>query len=430
MASLTDTTIWESLKALVEYGSITSAARALGIPRSTLRRRLAVAALRYPGVIHAGVNQADWAKGLPLPEQPACTPLTEAASALPTYEERIVQARERNRIEELTERLKKTEQHVITLQDENSVLKQLKGLHLSGVPWVGSPQVMDRTTLVPLLFTSDFHVGEKIIAAELDGMNSYDMDIFASRYNTLIERTIDISEHHTGPSDFPGIFYLRGGDAISGQIHEELRETNDLSAIPAGKWLLRHEREGIKRLKAKFGRVRVISIPGNHGRHTLRPRASGYMTTNYETLLSWWLASMFDDDPNVTFYTPESGDAWFEVLGHAFLLSHGDRMGSRGGMGFVGPAATIARGHQKLYTSWSLTGKQVDYILTGHLHTSLKLEYGYGNGSLVGYSPFAQSIRAKPDAAKQWLLYVHAKRGVSLPFEIQVNDRPIRSVEP
>ena len=130
-----------------------------------------------------------------------------------------------------------------------------------------------------------------------------------------------------------------------------------------------------------------------------------------------------------TFATPKSGDAYFKAAGWNFLLSHGDRMGSRGGQGFIGPAATIARGHAKLQSNWSLTGRPVDVILTGHLHTSLRLSSGFANGSLAGYGEYARDLRATPDAAKQWLLFAHEHYRVSQAFEVQLSDSPRRDVE-
>jgi hypothetical protein len=292
--------------------------------------------------------------------------------------------------------------------------------------WIVPQQASRGTILTPILFGSDFQWGERVDPAEVDGMNEYNLDIAAERYQTLVERTIDLSDHHVGAAEFDRIVYLRGGDAISGEIHQELAETNDASAIPAVRDLLRNEREGVKRLRDRFGHVHVISIPGNHGRTTIKPRSKNYTDRNFETLLAWWLESVFDDDPRVTFQTPKSGDAYFDVLGWKFLLSHGDRMGSRGGQGFIGPAATIARGHKKLFDDFVRTGRRLDYVLTGHLHTSLKLELGYANGSLVGVSEYSRDLRATPAAAMQWLLYVHKKRGVTAQYEVQLSKRPIR----
>jgi hypothetical protein len=99
-------------------------------------------------------------------------------------------------------------------------------------------------------------------------------------------------------------------------------------------------------------------------------------------------------------------------------------MGSRGGTGFIGPIATIARGHQKLRMAAAASGQPVDVVLTGHLHTSVKTEWGYANGSMVGYSEYANTLRCEPDSAKQWLLLAHCDRVYGI--EIELSDKPRR----
>ncbi len=335
-----------------------------------------------------------------------------------------------NSIADLKAKVKALENIVLDVENERDAYRMLRNTNVPLAPWpMKGPRVARApSTIVPVLFSSDFQFGEVIKASELDGMNAFNKDIFAERYQSLITKSIDLVKNHTGHTEAPGVFYLRGGDALSGSIHDELAETNDLSAIPACRELLAHERAGIRRLKEAFGHVRVISIPGNHGRTTHKSRAKRYADLSFESLLGWWLASSFEDDPNVTFLQPDSGDAYFDVLGWKFLLSHGDRIGSRGGAGFVGPAATVARGHQKLMQNWMLSGRPVDVVLTGHMHTSLRLQHGFANGSLAGYNEYAQVIRAAPDSAKQWLLCVSEEYGAAQNFEVILSERPTRTI--
>lgn len=279
----------------------------------------------------------------------------------------------------------------------------------------------------PVIFTSDNQYGEVVSKAELGGMNEFNKAIYAHRYDMMITKAIkfcDIFKNWSTKHKYRGCIYLRGGDAISGSIHEELAETNDASAVPAVRELVQLERAGIMRLRERFGSVHVISIPGNHGRTTPKPRAKKYVELNYETIISWWLADSLRNEKGVTCEVPESGDAYFTAEGWRFLMSHGDRMGSRGGQGFIGPIATIARGHQKLRMAAAASGQPVDIVLTGHLHTSVKTEWGYGNGSMVGYSEYANSLRCEPDCAKQWLIMTHVDHTYG--FELELSDRPRR----
>lgn len=394
-----DAEIAATARAVAKHGSITRAAEALGIPRTTAQYRMEIARRKE--------SMKDSKR-----KDPGASP---AASSLNRE-----QAKEINRLR----------QALAFTKDE---LAAFTALHVQRkepvLTWRTPAGKSKQDPLTPILFTSDFHVGEVIRSEDLDGVNEYNQDIFCQRYQTMIDKTISVAKHNTGAAEFPGLFYIRGGDAISGSIHEELAESNDLSEIPACRLLHRTERAGIRRLAEAFGNVRVISIPGNHGRNTHKPRHKGYVMKSYESLLGWWLADSFDGDGKVTFWQPPSGDACFEVSGWRFLAAHGDRMGSRGGMGFVGPAATIARGHQKLYSDYSATGLHVDCILTGHLHTSLKLERGYANGSLAGFSEFARDLRANPAPAQQWLLFVHREHLISHAFELKLSPWPRRMMD-
>ncbi|MGI4940636.1 MAG: hypothetical protein ACRYHQ_08765 [Janthinobacterium lividum] len=436
--SLSDDVCWATVALLFRHGDVSAASAASGLSVDCLTKRMRIARKRFPGVLPVGGTGAGWCKGR-LPKRPAPAAITApapakvaappkvAAPAAPTADP-LDARREADVAHHLRLRVAGLERDLIAQQDWRRKMDVLSSAVIAPANWP-APAIAKRSNLlIPMLFTSDFQVGEVIRPDEIDGMNSYDQHIFRARYEAMIEKTIRLASENTGATAFPHAIYLRGGDAISGEIHEELAQTNDLSSIPAVRAVLQAEREGIKRLVDKFGKVRVVSIPGNHGRTTFKSHAKGYTERSYETLLAWWLQSSFEDNSKVSFFTPASGDAMFKVFNWNILLSHGDRMGSRGGAGFVGPSATIARGHRKLYDNWASTGRPADLILTGHLHTSLKLERGYANGSLAGYSEYARDLRATPDAAKQWLLMLHEREMVSHQFELKLSPPPRRTL--
>jgi hypothetical protein len=293
-------------------------------------------------------------------------------------------------------------------------------------PAVKSQKKADRLHK-PILFTSDFQYGEVVNAAEMDGMNSFNKKVFAERYALMIDKTIkwaDAIEQGWGANYAQGIIYLRGGDAISGEIHDELRETNDAGVRGALRELATLEVEGIRRLVKRFGHVHVVSIPGNHGRTTQRPRAKGYVNLNFETILADLIQAKFEREPGFTFETPASGFAYFEACGWAFELRHGDRMGAGGGTGFIGAPAPITKGHLRTRLAAATTGRMVDFVLTGHLHTSMKLPRGFANGSMVGYNEYARGLNLDPDAAKQWLIFASPKHVYGV--ELELSDYPRR----
>lgn len=293
--------------------------------------------------------------------------------------------------------------------------------------WTVGKKSSSSNEVVPILFASDFQWGETIRPEELDGINGYDSEIARVRLRRLFERAISICESAMAPSfKYPGVIYARGGDMVSGDIHQELRETNELSSIPAVIDLVKHEIAGINMLVEHFGKVHVISVCGNHGRSTEKPMHKRFVESNYDTLSAYMIEAHFAaiGEKRVTFSTPSSGDALFSVYGWKFLLTHGDRIGSRGGEGFIGPVATISRGMKKTFDYYASLNRKVDYILVGHFHTALALEYGYSNGCLSGFSEYARTFRMRPNRPSQWLLLVNQSHGVMAPWQLFVEDRP------
>ena len=289
--------------------------------------------------------------------------------------------------------------------------------------WTLAPLKKDQHQEVPVLFTSDFQFGEVIDLDEMDGLNEYDVEIACARYESLIQKTVDLCFNFTARPNFPGLIYMRGGDAISGSIHDELAETDELTPPQAVVALAQVEIAGIEMLAEHFGRVHVISIPGNHDRSTKgKPRAKKYVANSYENMLSAMLQMWFDakKDRRVTFFTPKSGDAYFPIWDWKCLLTHGDRMGTGGGMGFMGPIAPIVRGHQKIRQTYQQQNQRLDFIFNGHYHTACEVPGGLANGTLAGYNEYARKIRAMPDSPSQWLFAMHPEWGMTWRRKIYV----------
>ena len=277
---------------------------------------------------------------------------------------------------------------------------------------------------IPILVASDFQWGEVISEKRMGGVNEFNIKIAEERYRRLIERTVDISFNHLPNNTYAGVVYLRLGDMVSGDIQEDLNESNEAHAVEATKSVVAAERWGIEQLQAYFKNVYVISVPGNHGRTTRKPMSKRGAVDNYDTLSAWWLESMFVGNKGITFFTPESGDAFFTLYGRRYLATHGDRIGSRGGQGFIGPAATIMRGMKKTYDVCTGMHMPIDKMFIGHFHVAYELDYGWSNGSLPGYSEFARDGRMKPEEPSQWLIFFHRKYGATSRWRIRLAPEP------
>ena len=313
-------------------------------------------------------------------------------------------------------RLKEATSRIAALEDRLRDYEWAANASLRPAEWTLQLEPPSKSECTPHLFTSDFQAGEVVRAEETDHGYGYDVDAFRRRYRRLVAATIDICFNHERQRSYPGIIYARGGDAISGGIHEELAETDELTPVESVELVFEEEAAGIRTLLEAFGRVEVKETEegGNHGRDTHKPhskRASGH---SHERLISFLLRREFLGDERVSFQTSRSPDVYYPIYGRRVVQTHGDKIGSRGGQGFIGPAATILRGAQKVAMEFQTRGLGVDEVHVGHFHTSTDQGWVLSNGSLPGYSEFAKLNRMRPEPPCQWLSFYHPKYG---PFD-------------
>jgi predicted phosphodiesterase len=339
----------------------------------------------------------------------------------------IIQARqEKNATDIQRRKLEELERQAAADRTIREAVFKLSERPLEPPHWNARPSKGGKHRESIVLFLSDIHMGEVVSLSAMGGRNSYNMKIAAARVERYFQHVVKLgTEHWTGPPP-DSIYLVLGGDLVSGEIHDELAKTNDLQAIPAVRVLAEALAAGVLLLRESFPAIpiNVISVPGNHGRNTKKPESKEFAVNSYDTLvallLEWWAATK--GLKGVTFSAPHTGDALVTIHGWNVLFTHGDRIGSRGGSGFVGPAATAARGMQKLVQDYLAEGRVIDVIVMGHFHTPLELEFGVVNPSLVGPSEYSRSGRMRSHPAAQWMLTIHPRYGIARRWKIAVGD--------
>jgi predicted phosphodiesterase len=271
---------------------------------------------------------------------------------------------------------------------------------------------------VPLVVASDWHWGETVDPDQVGGMNAFNRAIAKKRVKLMGSTIIDLCFNHMTNPNYPGIVLCLAGDMITGAIHDDLRETNDgpvtLSVMEVQENIIGL----IELLAAKFGKVFVPCVPGNHGRTTLKPRAKNRVFDSWEWVIYQNLEKWYAKDPRVTIHVPNEVDAHFAIYGHRFMLTHGDTLGVKGGDGIIGALGPIARGAIKVGRSEAQCGRDFDTLIIGHYHTYIPRGDAVpvlANGSLIGYNEYARLLlRAGPASPKQALAFVHPKWGITV----------------
>lgn len=374
--------------------AISIAAKALGLSREAMTSFV----LREEDTVQAAISK--------IPEREKLTAAIETASLAATRRSQQTEA-------DLRQSLKLSLNEITALHDRIKALEWSSQVSYRPAEWSYQAKAGSKKTQhIPYLLASDFQVGEVIAAAEVGG-NAYNIDIFRSRYRKTISTAIKLATEHVGPTwSYPGIIYARGGDAISGAIHDELAMTDEMSPFDCVLTCVEEEATGILELAKAFGKVDVKSVFGNHGRIDKKPPHKQFARRNYEYLGTKMLVDKFKGDRRISFQSTESPDVYYPIYNQSICLTHGDRIGSRGGQGFVGPVATIARGCQKVINQGAAMGQRIDAVHLGHFHTSLLSSFYMVNGSLPGYSEFAFSNRMRPEPPQQTLAFYSERHGL------------------
>jgi len=315
--------------------------------------------------------------------------------------------------------------------DAEKVREAIFGLSkLPAVPprWINDGKPSGSAPGVPVCVWSDWHFGETVKAIEVGGANDFNLTIAEARIRKLVERTIDLCFNHMVNPRYPGIVVCLAGDMISGNIHDELRETNEEPVAPTLVRLQGLLIWAIDEIAKRFGRVFIPCVVGNHGRMTKKPQAKSRVHESFEWILYCQIERHFAGDARVRFLIPGESDAHFSVAGHRFMLTHGDALGVRGGDGIIGLLGPVARGTIKTRTSEAQIGRDFDTLLMGHWHQYLTLPGCIVNGTLKGYDEFARLfLRARFQEPIQALFFVNPKRGVTYQIPVILEDKPARS---
>lgn len=261
-----------------------------------------------------------------------------------------------------------------------------------------------RRVATAVALASDWHVEERVDPCKVNGLNSYDMDIAARRIDRMTDGILWLIEKERTHFDIDNLVLWLGGDLMTGYIHPELVESNALGPIETVLWLQKHISHMIRRLLAE-GNLERIDIPcsyGNHGRTTEKSRICTGAENSYEWLMYNQLAALFEGDSRVTFHIPKGQLAYLQVHNSVIRFTHGDTLKSFG----LGMYSALRRA----ISAWD-TQIAADVTCIGHVHVYQSLPYYVTNGSLIGYGPYALSIKAPMEPPRQAFFLIDSERG-------------------
>lgn len=353
-------------------------------------------------------------------EQEAAEKREQASEKLASIREGEVQDDEvlREQVRELTRHAKQTRKHDVM---EERIFRRMQGAIPTIEPKYEAPVIEENEEFDEhefLLNLSDLHAGEVVDSESVLGMNEYNWEVMLERL-AKVQKSV-ISYQRNRPYPIKRLVIAELGDMLSGDIHDELRVTNEQTAPEAVVQLAYDLAEFIAGFEPYFPEIHVAGVPGNHPRGTAKPEYK-LKQNNGDWLLYNFQKALLREHEQITWRTNEEGlfprSGYSDVLmGDRWrvLLMHGD--GIRSTMPGV-PWGGVARRITTLQQQFSKAKQPIDYVCMGHFHTANAIE-GVGiktfvNGSIKGVDEYGLNSFGHGSDPSQMLLTFHPQNGIT-----------------
>ena len=263
-----------------------------------------------------------------------------------------------------------------------------------------------------VLLWSDTHYGEVVSHEETNGLNYYDMETCWKRHQQIRRAVLSFAEHR--PYPVYKLHVLMLGDMLSGSIHDELKETNEVPLAEASVDFAERGSEWLESFSDAFDEIEVTGVVGNHPRFDAKMRAKGGFD-NADWMSYHHMKSLLRKHPGITFDIPRANSHIHQVLGRNILLTHGDGIQSS----MVGvPWGGVIRRANTLHAQYSAQGTPISLYCFGHFHQRALVNGPAGskialNGSTKGVDEYGLKRFGGGESAGQMLLTFHPTRGLT-----------------
>ena len=344
----------------------------------------------------------------------------EAAVASAEEERRSESIRRRNReLKAENERLRAERERA----DEISrLVEHFDGGNLDIPQWTRDGSGKSGHHAIATLQLRDLHLDEVISAKQILDYNQYDRRIAELRLKKLGDGTLKLARDYMAGVEYDGACVLATGDIFSGDIHEELRITNEATLFEGVEFWVPRMVAFLKLLADDFLQLHVAAVVGNHGRMTQKPVYKNRTQSNIEWLFWHWVADRLADDERIRFQIADGLADVVTLYSTRYSIEHGDEF--RGGSGISGAMAPLLLGQHRTSVQRMAMGTPVDYLVVGHFHQYRPPSAGIiMGGSMKGYDEYAAGKHFRPERPQQGFWLTSPEHGPTIAAPIFCDDR-------
>lgn len=267
---------------------------------------------------------------------------------------------------------------------------------------------------------TDWHIGEVVSPDEVEGFNAFDYAIACDRVQHYTKTCLNMTELYRTNYTINELVIICTADFISGDIHDELRVTNEwpvpVQCAKAGRLL----GEAIRAAAPYFASVRVeFIVPDNHSRLTKKVQFKESGLNSYNYVVGYIAQMMVADVKNVTFNMYPQIQQVIEVQRMRYLCRHGNGIKGTWGIPYYGVDRVASQAAKARINR--ARKHHFHKLLIGHFHAPLRFGPWQIGGSLNGTTEFDHgSNRYAGPAQTMWL--VHPEHGEFNYNEIWLSD--------
>ena len=397
--------------AVVEYGSINKACKALGIPRKTMQKFLKTGLPPTRGAMTEPTATVELDPEAPVSRDPDAANLTYY----------------RRRSDYLEKECARLQDSYHIMGETFDTMLRKRGPAPAVKPYVQPAKRDLADEELTMIFISDVHVGEKVVAADTAGMSTYSLETFVERcqrYKDTLSSLVDGHLRKVYPLRKAFVPIL--GDITTGEdvfpmqparIDRLLQEQ-----ITEGAY---HLSELLRFIAGMFEEVWVYMVPGNHGgtkTTTLNADRLCYTMMAMALRNQENLHPIISDSPYCGIYVDKSlgimdwpEDAADECWNLLFM--HGQQARGWGGIPYYG----LDRVRHKITTT---TGIVWDKVYAGHHHTAAETAGWTLVGSWVGGTDYSMGTMQAVSRPTQLIQGLHPKMGPTWSFDVYLGDQP------
>lgn len=267
--------------------------------------------------------------------------------------------------------------------------------------WRGDGSFRKNHEATEVLHISDWHIGE---VDNIGGFNRFNYSIACERVKTLTNKVLSWTKMHRSMYKVDELVVIATGDMISGEIHDELRRTNEFPAPEQCVKAAMLISKMVNELSSSFKKVRVeYIVADNHSRTTKKIEfAPG--TNSYNYIVGTMAKILLRDNSTVEFNVYPEIQHVVKVEGLQYLITHGNSIrGGFAGIPYYGMNRKL--GAEALIRMNMDEDCHFNRIVMGHYHTPFLNNGVEMTGCLSSTTAFDHAAgRHSPACQTAWLV--------------------------